>query len=147
MAKIKVAINGFGRIGRIFFRAAQDQLDIVGINDLCDSATSAHLLKYDSTHGVFPAEVSSDAESIIVDGKKIRYTQIRDPQELPWKELGVDLVLECTGVFTAMDKAELHLKAGLTSIIVTHNEAMAGRCDRVFRLAPLRKSPEDVREV
>ena len=119
MAKIKVAINGFGRIGRIFFRAAQDQLDIVGINDLCDANTSAHLLKYDSSHGIFPADVTADAENIVVNGKKIRYTQIRDPQELPWKELGVDLVLECTGVFTAKEKAELHLKAGAKKVMVS----------------------------
>ena len=104
MAKLRVAINGFGRIGRIFLRAgyqhAQDKLEIVGINDLCDAKTSAHLLKYDSTHRTFEADVKHDESSITVAGKKIRYTKIKDPTQLPWKDLGVDVVLECTGVFT-----------------------------------------------
>jgi glyceraldehyde 3-phosphate dehydrogenase len=123
MAKINVAINGFGRIGRIFFRAAMDsaadQINIVGINDLCDVKTSAHLLKYDSTHRRFNGEVSCDETSIIVNGKKIKYTKIKDPKTLPWKELGVDIVLECTGVFTDKESASQHITAGAKKVMIS----------------------------
>lgn len=119
MAKVKVAINGFGRIGRIFFRAGFEDLDIVAINDLCDAKTSAHLLAFDSTHRRFPGEVSADETHLIVNGKKIQYTKIKDPAQLPWKSLGVDLVLECTGVFTDRDGAALHLKAGAKKVMVS----------------------------
>ncbi len=119
MAKLKVAINGFGRIGRIFFRAGFEKFDVVAINDLCDSKTSAHLLKYDSTHRTLPAEVKHDETSITVNGRKIRYTKIKDPTQLPWKELGVDLVLECTGVFTDKEAAAKHLQAGAKRVMVS----------------------------
>jgi glyceraldehyde 3-phosphate dehydrogenase len=123
--KLKVGINGFGRIGRIFFRSAFADLDIVAINDLCDAKISAHLLAYDSTHRRFPGRVTADEAALTVatdDGqgaKKIRYSKIKDPTQLPWKELGVDLVLECTGVFTDRDAAALHLKAGAKKVMVS----------------------------
>lgn len=119
MAKLKVAINGFGRIGRIFLRAGFDKLDVVAINDLCDAKTSAHLLKYDSTHRTWGHSVECDEANIIVDGKKIRYTKIKDPTQLPWKELGVDLVLECTGIFTDKEGASKHLAAGAKRVMVS----------------------------
>jgi glyceraldehyde 3-phosphate dehydrogenase len=119
MAKLKVAINGFGRIGRIFLRAGFDKIDIVGINDLCDAKTSAHLLKYDSTHRTFAHEVTSDENHIQVGSKKIRYTKIKDPTQLPWKELGVDIVLECTGVFTDKEGAAKHLQAGAKRVMIS----------------------------
>jgi len=119
MAKLKVAINGFGRIGRIFLRAGFDQLDIVAVNDLCDAKTSAHLLKYDSTHRTYNKEVSHDETHLIVGGKKIRYTKIKDPTQLPWKELGVELVLECTGVFTDKESAAKHITAGAKRVMVS----------------------------
>src|SRR5690606_30180765 len=93
--KLKVAINGFGRIGRLLFRAGMDHLDIVAVNDLCDAKVSAHLLKYDSTHRTYAKNVSAEENHMVVDGKKIRYTSIKNPEELPWKELGVEIVLEC----------------------------------------------------
>ncbi len=119
MAKIKVAINGFGRIGRIFFRAGFEKLDIVAINDLCDTKISAHLLKYDSTHRTYNQAVSHDENSISVGGKKIRYTKIKDPTQLPWKELGVELVLECTGVFTDKEGASKHIQAGAKRVMIS----------------------------
>ncbi len=119
MAKLKVAINGFGRIGRILFRAGFEKLDIVAINDLGEAKTSAHLLKYDSTHGIFPADVKAEESNLIVAGKKIRYTKIKDPTELPWKELGVDVVLECTGKFTGKEDAMKHVQAGAKRVIVS----------------------------
>lgn len=117
--KPKVAINGFGRIGRIFFRTALERLDIVAINDLGDSNTSAHLLKYDSTHGRYNRKVTTTENAITIDGKEVRYTRIKDPTTLPWKDLDVDLVLECTGVFTDRDGAALHLKAGAKKVMVS----------------------------
>lgn len=117
--KPKVAINGFGRIGRIFFRTAFERMDIVAINDLGEAQTSAHLLKYDSTHGRFQKEVTASENAITVDGKSVRYTRIKDPTTLPWKELDVDLVLECTGVFTDREGAALHMKAGAKKVMVS----------------------------
>lgn len=119
MKKVKVAINGFGRIGRVFFRAAHELVDVVAINDLCDSKISAHLLAFDSTHRRFPGEVKADETSITVNGKKIKYTKIKDPTQLPWKDLDVDIVLECTGVFTDREGAALHLKAGAKKVMVS----------------------------
>lgn len=119
MAKLKVAINGFGRIGRIFFRAGFEDLDIVAINDLCDAKMSAHLLKYDSTHRTYDKTVTSDETHLIVGGKKIRYTKIKDPTQLPWKELGVELVLECTGVFTDKEGAMKHVQAGAKRVMIS----------------------------
>jgi len=102
MAKIKVAINGFGRIGRLTFRylLKKDNVEVVAINDLTDAKTLGHLLKYDSVHGRFPGEITVEGDSLIVNGKKLRVYAEKDPAALPWKDLGVDVVLECTGKFT-----------------------------------------------
>ena len=118
---LRVAINGFGRIGRSVLRAAaQDQaFEFVAINDLTDAKTLAHLLKYDSVHGIFPGEVSVDGDQIIVDGKAIKILAIRNPAELPWKDLKVDIVLESTGLFTSRDKAAQHLTAGAKKVIIS----------------------------
>jgi len=106
---VRVAINGFGRIGRNILRAVVEakrrDIEIVAINDLGPVETNAHLLRYDSVHGRFPAEVVVDGDAIVVQGQRIRVTAIRDPATLPHKELGVDIALECTGIFTARDKA------------------------------------------
>lgn len=112
---IRLAINGFGRIGRNVLRALytghyREQLQVVAINDLGDAAVNAHLFQYDSVHGRFPGEVEHDAESLRVMGDRIAVSAIRNPAELPWKSLGVDIVLECTGLFTSRDKAAAHLR-------------------------------------
>jgi glyceraldehyde 3-phosphate dehydrogenase len=119
--KIKVAINGFGRIGRQFFAIAQDypNLDIVAVNDLTDPATLAHLYKYDSVYGVHPGKVSAGSDFIEVGGKKIKIFAEKDPAALPWKKLGVDVVVESTGVFRKYEGASLHLKAGAKKVIVS----------------------------
>lgn len=123
MTKIKVAINGFGRIGRLVLRALyesqQKNIEVVALNDLSDVKTSAHLLKYDSIHGVFPFDVKSDAESITVDGHKMRVYTEKDPAQLPWKELGVDILMECSGFFTSREKASLHLQAGAKKVLIS----------------------------
>jgi len=118
---LRVAVNGFGRIGRSVLRAAmQDKgIEFVAINDLTDAKTLAHLLKYDSVHGAFPGEVSVDGDQIIVNGKAIKVLAIRNPAELPWKELKVDIVLESTGLFTSKEKASLHLAAGAKKVIIS----------------------------
>jgi len=118
---LTIAINGFGRIGRLVFREMNKRggFDVVAINDLTDAKTLAHLLKYDSTHGHFPGEVDSDKESIIVNGKPIRVSAVRDPRELPWKELEVDFVVESTGVFRTREKIGFHLEAGAEKVLLT----------------------------
>ena len=118
---IKIAINGFGRIGRLSFRnlLQNPNVEVVAINDLTDNATLAHLLKYDSAQGKFNGTVTSDDENMYVNGKTIKCTAIRNPAELPWKELGVDVVLECTGIFTNREKAGLHLEAGAKKVIIS----------------------------
>lgn len=119
---VRVAINGFGRIGRTFFRAAQTEgvgFEIVAINDLTDVATLAHLLKYDSIMGRFNAEVEVKEGALVVDGKEIKILAERDPQNLPWKDLGVDVVLESTGFFTDGTKAKAHLEAGAKKVILS----------------------------
>jgi glyceraldehyde 3-phosphate dehydrogenase len=119
---VKVAINGFGRIGRNVFRAAHDSgadLDIVAINDLVDTETLAHLLKYDSILGRFDVEVEAGDGSITVDGKEIKVLAERDPADLPWGDLGVDVVLESTGFFTKRDDAAKHLTAGAKKVIIS----------------------------
>jgi glyceraldehyde 3-phosphate dehydrogenase len=120
---VKVGINGFGRIGRNVVRAAQamgaKELDFVAVNDITDTKTLAHLLKYDSVHGRFPGEVSTDAEGLIVAGDRMRVLAERDPAKLPWKDLGVDLVLESTGRFTDREQAALHLAAGAKKVIIS----------------------------
>jgi len=117
----KVAINGFGRIGRLTFRNLLDNpdIDVVAINDLTDNATLAHLLKYDSSQGKFDGTVESTDEHLIVNGKKIHASAERNPANLPWKELGIDVVLECTGFFLAPDKAKLHLDAGAKRVVLS----------------------------
>lgn len=119
---VRVAINGFGRIGRTFFRAAQTEgvgFEIVAINDLTDVATLAHLLKYDSIMGRFGAEVEVKEGALVVDGKEIKILAERDPQNLPWKDLGVDVVLESTGFFTEGSKAKAHIEAGAKKVILS----------------------------
>jgi glyceraldehyde 3-phosphate dehydrogenase len=121
MTKIKVAINGFGRIGRLTFRAllANQNVEIVALNDLTDSKTLAHLLKYDSIHGRFPGNVASEEGYILVDNKKYKVFAEKDPSALPWKDLGVDVVVESTGVFRKREKLQKHLDAGAKKIVLT----------------------------
>ena len=119
---VRVAINGFGRIGRTFFRVAQTEgvgFEIVAINDLTDVETLAHLLKYDSIMGRFNAEVEVKEGALVVDGKEIKILAERDPQNLPWKDLGVDVVLESTGFFTEGSKAKAHIEAGAKKVILS----------------------------
>lgn len=119
MGKVRVAINGFGRIGRILFRAGFEKLDIVAINDPGGIESAAHLLKYDSSHGIFPHEVSIDGQNLIVGGKKIRFLATRDASELPWKEENIDIVMECTGVYKDKDAAMAHIQSGAKRVIVS----------------------------
>ena len=117
---VRIGINGFGRIGRLVFRAAQGRdVEIVGLNDLTDAKTLAHLLKYDSIHGHYPGEVSAEADAIIVDGTRIPVSAERDPANLPWKSLGVHIAVESTGLFTAREKAAKHLDAGADRVIIS----------------------------
>ncbi len=120
---IRVAINGFGRIGRLVMRAAlehaEKQLEIVGINDLGPVETNAHLLRYDSVHGRFAGEVTTGENWMDAGQGKIRVTAERDPAKLPWKELGVDVALECTGIFTKREQAAKHLEAGAKKVIIS----------------------------
>lgn len=117
----KVGINGFGRIGRLFTRAALKEggIDIVGINDLTDAKTLAHLFKYDSVHGVYGGDVKATDSGISIDGKEIPITAERDPGNLPWGDRGAEIVLESTGLFTAREKAALHIKAGAKKVIIS----------------------------
>lgn len=121
MAKIKVAINGFGRIGRLSFRRLleKENVEVVAINDLTDNATLAHLLKYDSVHGKFSGDVSSDADSLTVNGVRIHAFAERDPKKLPWKDLGIDIVLESTGRFVDEAGAGQHLEAGCKKVVIS----------------------------
>jgi glyceraldehyde 3-phosphate dehydrogenase len=120
---VKVAINGFGRIGRNVLRAivesGRKDIEVVAVNDLGPVETNAHLLRFDSVHGRFPGEVSVEGDSLVVDGHKIKVTAIRNPAELPHKELGVDIALECTGIFTSKNKAKAHLDAGAKRVLVS----------------------------
>ncbi|GJE60888.1 type I glyceraldehyde-3-phosphate dehydrogenase [Methylobacterium trifolii] len=120
---VKVAINGFGRIGRNVLRAIHEagrsDIEVVAINDLGPVETNAHLLRFDSVHGRYPGEVSVDGEFLVVDGKRIKVTAVRNPAELPHRDLGVDIALECTGIFTARDKAKAHLDAGAKRVLVS----------------------------
>jgi glyceraldehyde 3-phosphate dehydrogenase len=119
VARVRVGINGFGRIGRILFRAGFEEVEIVGINNLGDAETTAHLLKYDSTHGIFKAEVEHAENSIVVNGKKIPLSQQKDPTQIPWGDWGVDIVLECTGAFKTKDDFMKHIKAGAKRVMVS----------------------------
>jgi glyceraldehyde 3-phosphate dehydrogenase len=120
---VRVFINGFGRIGRNVLRSIIEEkrkdIEVVGINDLGPVETNAHLLRHDSVHGKFPADVKVDGDSLVINGTKIRVTAIKDPAQLPHKELNVDIALECTGIFTARDKAAAHLTAGAKRVIVS----------------------------
>ena len=118
---VKVGINGFGRIGRLAFRLIQDieGIEVVGINDLTDSKMLAHLLKYDSTQGMFDGEISVTHDSIVVNGEEISIFSIREPQNIPWKEVGAEIILEATGFFRTKEKAELHLQAGAKKVVIT----------------------------
>lgn len=118
---LKLAINGFGRIGRIVFRGAManEEVEVVAVNDLTDAKMLAHLLKYDSIHGTLDAEVSVEGDNIVVDGKTIRVFSEKDPSNLPWGELGVDIVVESTGFFTDTESASKHIEAGAKKVIVS----------------------------
>ncbi len=119
MAKIKVGINGFGRIGRVLFRAGFDQVEIVGINSLDSLDGIAHLLKYDSSHRTYAHDVSHDEKNLIVNGKKIPVSANKNPAEIPWKDWGVDMVLECTGAFKKKEEFLGHLKGGAKRVMVS----------------------------
>ena len=121
MATIKVGINGFGRIGRLTFRAMlnKSNIEVVALNDLTDAKTLAHLLKYDSVHGKFQGDISVEGDSIIVNGRKLRVYAEKDPVNLPWKELGVEVVLECTGIFRTREKMNKHITAGAKKVILS----------------------------
>ncbi len=118
---IKVGINGFGRIGRLVFKAAQakNDLEFVAVNDLTDAKTLGHLLKYDSVHGKFPGTVEVEGDSIVVNGKSLKVLSERDPANLPWADLGVDIVIESTGIFRTTDKISKHFDAGAKKAILT----------------------------
>ena len=120
---VKVAINGFGRIGRNILRAivesGRKDIEVIALNDLGPVETNAHLLRYDSVHGRFPHEVKVSGDTINVGMGKIKVTAIRNPAELPHKMLGVDIALECTGIFTARDKAKAHLEAGAKRVLIS----------------------------
>ncbi len=144
---IRVAINGFGRIGRLVFRSIiehnRTDIEVVAINDLGPVATSAHLLKYDSTHGILTAEVTSDEDSMSVDGRSVRVLAERDPANLPWGALGVDIVMECTGFFASKEKSMAHIKAGAKRVLVS---APAGGADKtiVFGVNSDTLGPDDL---
>ena len=120
---LKIGINGFGRIGRLVFRAVSqhygDKLDVAAINDLTDAKTNAHLLKYDSTYGIYPGKVEATADSIVVDGEKTKVLAERDPAKIPWKDYGVDIVIESTGLFTDATKAAAHLQGRAKKVIIS----------------------------
>ncbi len=119
--KAKIAINGFGRIGRMVFRKAilDDTLEIVAVNASYPAETLAHLIKYDTIHGKFNGEVKAEEDAMIINGKRVQLLNNRNPEELPWKELGIDIVIEATGKFNSRDKAALHLNAGAKKVILT----------------------------
>lgn len=117
---MKVGINGFGRIGRLVFRAAKGtDIEIVGVNDITDAATLGHLLKYDSIHRRYDGEVAVDGNNLIVDGRTIPVMSERDPSKLPWKKLGADIVLECTGVFKTKEAVSAHITAGARKVLIS----------------------------
>ncbi len=120
---VRVAINGFGRIGRLVFRAiaetGRNDVEVVAVNDLAPPATNAHLLKYDSVHGRFAGDVGATENSLSVNGKSVTALQVKDPAQLPWKDLGVDIALECSGIFTKRDDAGKHLQAGAKKVLIS----------------------------
>ena len=121
MSTIKVGINGFGRIGRLVFRAMteRDNIEVVGINDLIDATYMAYMLKYDSVHGIFPGEVSVEGNDLVVNGKRIRVTAERDPNNLKWNEIGADYIVESTGLFLDKESAAAHINAGAKKVILS----------------------------
>lgn len=119
MAKVKVGINGFGRIGRVFFRAAYEKVEIAGINSLDSIEGLVHLLKYDSAHGIFDADVTHDGENLIVNGKKIPVSKTKDPAQIPWKAWGVELVMECTGALKGKEDYQKHITAGAKKVMIS----------------------------
>ena len=119
MAKVKVGINGFGRIGRVFFREGFEKLDIVGINSLDSVEGIAHLLKYDSSHGIFNAEVSHDEGNLIVNGKKIPVSNTKDPAQIPWSKWGAEIIMECTGALKGKEDYQKHITAGAKKVMVS----------------------------
>ncbi len=129
MSKVRVAINGFGRIGRLVLRAAlesgRDDIEFVAVNDLAPAEQNAYLLEYDSVHGKLPMDVKLDGDTIIVGNQKIKCIAEKDPTKLPWGELNIDVVMECTGIFTAADKARVHLEAGAKRVLVSAPSAGA----------------------
>ena len=120
---VKVAINGFGRIGRMTFRAliesGRNDVEVVAINDLADPASSLHLLKYDSVHGRLPVEAKLEGDMLIAGSQKAKMFAIRDPKDYPWKDMDIDIVFECTGIFTEREKAQVHLDAGAKRVLVS----------------------------
>jgi len=121
---VKIAINGYGRVGRMVLRALYEQgrgrdLSIIAVNDLGDAATNAHLTRHDTVHGAFPFKVVAEGDELIVDGDRIKVLAERDPSKLPWAALGVDVVLECTGLFTSKEKASAHIKAGARKVVIS----------------------------
>ena len=118
---VRIGLNGFGRIGRNLFRASINEpgLEFVAINDITDAATLAHLLRYDSVHGRLEADIAAEPDALIVNGKRIQVCQERNPADLPWKALGVEVALECTGLFTDRDKAARHLSAGAKKVLIS----------------------------
>ncbi|MBR3148275.1 MAG: type I glyceraldehyde-3-phosphate dehydrogenase [Alphaproteobacteria bacterium] len=131
MKKIRVAINGFGRIGRLVLRAALESgrkdIEFVAVNDLAPADENAYLLEYDSVHGKLPVDVKLDGEYILVGGQKIKCLSERDPSKLPWKQLKIDIVMECTGLFTSADKARVHLDNGARRVLVSAPSAGADK--------------------
>lgn len=131
MSKLRVAINGFGRIGRLVLRAAleakRDDIEFVAVNDLAPAEQNAYLLKYDSVHGNLPMDVKLEDGYIIVGNQKVKCLSERDPEKLPWGELNIDVVMECTGIFTAADKARVHLAAGAKRVLVSAPSAGADK--------------------
>lgn len=118
---IRVSINGFGRIGRTMLRYALKEkgIDVVAINDLTDAKTLAHLFKYDSVHGVFPGRVECNDKELVINGKSIKIFSVKNPEELPWKQEKIDIVVESTGIFTSREKAEMHIRAGAKKVVIS----------------------------
>lgn len=131
MSRTRVAINGFGRIGRLVLRAAlesgRDDIEFVAVNDLAPAEQNAYLLQYDSVHGKLPMDVKLDGDSIIIGNQKIKCLAEKDPTKLPWGELNIDIVMECTGIFTAADKAKVHLESGAKRVLVSAPSAGADK--------------------
>src|SRR5689334_21160804 len=121
MKKIRIAINGFGRIGRMTTRVLleRNNIELVAINDLTDTKTLAHLFKYDSVHKAYPGSVSAEKDALVINGRQIQVTAEKDPANLPWKKLDIDLVIECTGKFTDAQSARAHLSAGAKKVLLS----------------------------